>query len=1143
MALVVTNIGRSKSEIELGKAVSDFEDILSPEQKAGFRMIRASAVASPPNVRDVMNLTAEIDEKARRQKGGSHRCFGPRFTMILESVQQYASLGDIIAGGSQNLFACGAWAIVRTTLLTAVKLATYLDRISLLFMRVGLSAPRYHEMASLFPQSKPLQALMAQYFTTIIRICYDTVRLCQKSFLGQMKAFFQDGNIAEYESQIADNTNAIREQLQIEKMKNATAVYSMLQSLTVSGTRRKALQSHLQLLDQCSTYPYYRTAWKRIRKQGNATWAYEQAAYKTWLDQDISSSLLFRGKLGSGKSVQLANMVDDLNLHHPKNRTAYFFCCQDDSQSLECRTILGCLARQLLEQLPVKVSAELSNEFRGELDESEIQLIIGSALDHAGQTVFIIDGLEACATTERVLLLRTLATLQTTHRLKICVSFSLEASNEVEKDMDVLCSRMSLTLPHERPELSPYIEVQLISKLQDGSLVIGDPHIILEIRDAIQAGAQGMFLWARLQIESLCFEKTDEDIRKALQHLPRNLSGIFRRILDQCRNEAPDYQLPILKILAAARRPLSLDEFGEAISLTPGDADLSPTKIVNDTRNVLRCCGSLVILDEELFTLHLIHPSVRQFLLGEFKGHNGVPFSIEDAEQELGHRIVTYLNWEGFNAQLSTKTVPTLPADGIPKKIINLSLNDSSKVRSMAIGLLKSQSPKHDVDIGKVLSAEIEQFRGAPISQFHFLAYAKRYWLHHTNRIHESSGIFPSLFEKLVHKPDLVEGSIGDDGSSADMKGKVVWAIYQSHSALLLAITGNDIRKAQDVNCCVRAAGKMRPHKLLDETLWYDLLGIIAQGYHGEDTEKTALADFIQMHPKTWVDCNPILERASQNVFMLRDYVALVAQIKDEDGRRYIPSAGVDVYGLCGRLLQAFPEDVSPLADLLSLVDNMTDESYNGLLNLLLQSPAHLEACKEKLADMLKQNYRTPLIDPNVFVGFFEAFDPADYASDEMLLRAILRLCPNSNAAYDRVLRTLAHFPRHSRLFIAVLCKSVPLPLIDPTVYIKLARVYTSSCDYGKARRYYEYVDYLSKSQASSKLDTRTAFRALVSLRPVDVSFQILSHILKEEMALLKRNGMSSAPSSPTQCSVSMDFEGDDERLETVQIVPYRSYD
>lgn len=117
MALVVANVGRSKPEIELGKALSDFEAILGPEQKAGFLMIRASAIASPPNVRDVMNLTAEIDEKARQQKGGTHRCFGPRFTMILESVQQYVSLGDIIAGGSQNLFACGAWAIVRTTLL------------------------------------------------------------------------------------------------------------------------------------------------------------------------------------------------------------------------------------------------------------------------------------------------------------------------------------------------------------------------------------------------------------------------------------------------------------------------------------------------------------------------------------------------------------------------------------------------------------------------------------------------------------------------------------------------------------------------------------------------------------------------------------------------------------------------------------------------------------------------------------------------------------------------------------------------------------------------------------------------------------------------------------------------------------------
>ena len=62
----------------------------------------------------MMRLTAAID-RAGRRKG--RRCFGPRLTYVLQAVQQFASIGDIIIGGSQNLIACGVWSLVRMTLL------------------------------------------------------------------------------------------------------------------------------------------------------------------------------------------------------------------------------------------------------------------------------------------------------------------------------------------------------------------------------------------------------------------------------------------------------------------------------------------------------------------------------------------------------------------------------------------------------------------------------------------------------------------------------------------------------------------------------------------------------------------------------------------------------------------------------------------------------------------------------------------------------------------------------------------------------------------------------------------------------------------------------------------------------------------
>lgn len=107
-----------KPEIRLAQAISEFEADLSHEQKSTFRTLRSQSVSKTPSPSDVMQLTAEVDH--RTSKKFSSACFGPRFTNFLHGVQQFATLGDIMVGGSQNLLACGVWSLVRMCLLVSV---------------------------------------------------------------------------------------------------------------------------------------------------------------------------------------------------------------------------------------------------------------------------------------------------------------------------------------------------------------------------------------------------------------------------------------------------------------------------------------------------------------------------------------------------------------------------------------------------------------------------------------------------------------------------------------------------------------------------------------------------------------------------------------------------------------------------------------------------------------------------------------------------------------------------------------------------------------------------------------------------------------------------------------------------------------
>lgn len=107
MSTALTKAARLKADIRLAQAVSEFRKDLSSEQKTTFCIYQEQSQRCPPGLREVMQLTAAID----RRQISSRRCLGPRFTNFLQGVQQFAALGDVVVGGSQNLIAVeyGLW--------------------------------------------------------------------------------------------------------------------------------------------------------------------------------------------------------------------------------------------------------------------------------------------------------------------------------------------------------------------------------------------------------------------------------------------------------------------------------------------------------------------------------------------------------------------------------------------------------------------------------------------------------------------------------------------------------------------------------------------------------------------------------------------------------------------------------------------------------------------------------------------------------------------------------------------------------------------------------------------------------------------------------------------------------------------------
>ncbi|KLU92383.1 hypothetical protein MAPG_11329, partial [Magnaporthiopsis poae ATCC 64411] len=177
-----------------------------------------------------------------------------------------------------------------------------------------------------------------------------------------------------------------------------------------------------------------------------------------------------------------------------------------------------------------------------------------------------------------------------------------------------------------------------------------------------------------------------------LGDLPKDLPSTFSRILQKSESLGKDYQQKTLKLVIAARHPLTTDELREALSVNPGNTDWNPAQLLNDVYSALACCGSLVTVDEEDFTVRLVHHSVKQFLLGGLESSSGGMFTLGSAMATMGHIIITYLNYGVFDNQLSTSVAPQIMAATAPRKIIQSAVgtSTSARVQELALRLLES---------------------------------------------------------------------------------------------------------------------------------------------------------------------------------------------------------------------------------------------------------------------------------------------------------------------------------------------------------------------------------------------------------------------------------------------------------------------
>ncbi|KAJ7328855.1 ankyrin repeat-containing domain protein [Mycena albidolilacea] len=165
-----------------------------------------------------------------------------------------------------------------------------------------------------------------------------------------------------------------------------------------------------------------------------------------------------------------------------------------------------------------------------------------------------------------------------------------------------------------------------------------------EIHSKITANVDGMFLLAKLHIESLSSKTTIKTVREALKALPKNLNDSYNEAMNRIESqneEDRNVAHSALTWVVNAKRPLTVAELQVALAIEPDDQHLNDDNLL-DIEIILSLCAGLVILDEQSNVVRLVHYTTQEYF-ESIQAHQ-----FPNAQTDITHTLLTFLTLDDF---------------------------------------------------------------------------------------------------------------------------------------------------------------------------------------------------------------------------------------------------------------------------------------------------------------------------------------------------------------------------------------------------------------------------------------------------------------------------------------------------------------
>ena len=341
--------------------------------------------------------------------------------------------------------------------------------------------------------------------------------------------------------------------------------------------------------------------------ENTCTWIYQTEQYDEWKSSATSSTLWIHGIQGSGKSTPVASTCQAAMASQSSTRVLKFFFKPESS--FTAGFALSCLSHQMLDLSESVLDALQDKYERTKTTPSDSitssKAVFKKALQAFGDCTIFVDALDNCKDKNEILkIIGEIPSFAPSGVKLLCSSRDEHEFIRALSDKPNVIS-LQITEKMIQADISVFINTSIRENSDLMEKLELRPKLLAEVISELIDGAKGMFLLPKFFIEDLSYKTTVEEIREFVQDLPRDLQDYYLKIVSRMDGHYFRLARCILTWTVWVRRPLSLLEVEQVLSM-------KNARYLNLAQDIKRTLGCLVTLDDSM--VRLSHDSVRRFI-------------------------------------------------------------------------------------------------------------------------------------------------------------------------------------------------------------------------------------------------------------------------------------------------------------------------------------------------------------------------------------------------------------------------------------------------------------------------------------------------------------------------------------------------